>query len=118
MIELTKDFQKLCSDAQVTTIAEGADYTVTLNHIEHGFGYDNLITVSNKEGDVLGSREKGRIQDKVKIACDLILSDWRKGNHSPASLHQSEQDFSTLFGPKGIFAHTEPTVSTLPKSHP
>jgi hypothetical protein len=81
---LTKDFQKQCSDARVTTTAEKTDYTVTLNHIERGFRCENQITVSNREGAGLETREKGSIKNNVKNACNLILSDWRKGNHSSA----------------------------------
>jgi hypothetical protein len=84
-IEMTKDFQKQCPDVRVTTIAEKADYSVTLSHIEHGFARDNQIEVSNRDGDVLETREKGSIKNNVKNACDLILGDWRKGNHSTSA---------------------------------
>ncbi|MGB9488926.1 MAG: hypothetical protein WCA92_00550 [Terriglobales bacterium] len=83
-IQLTNDFQKQCSHATVIATGEKADYRVILNHIEHGFGCDNRIEVDNKEGDVLGTRAKGSLRDKIKTACDLILADWNKGNHSPA----------------------------------
>src|SRR6202167_6522723 len=65
-IELTKDFQKDCTQVRVTTLQEKADYTITLNHIEHGFARDNQFLVSNKEGDVLYTKEGGSIDKNVK----------------------------------------------------
>jgi hypothetical protein len=56
-IELTKDFRKDCTQVRVTTLQEKADYTVTLNHIEHGFVRDNQFLLSNKDGDVLYTKE-------------------------------------------------------------
>src|SRR5580700_1055215 len=76
-IELTKDFQKDCSQVRVTTLQEKADYTVALNHIEHGFARDNQFMVSNKEGDVLYTKEGGSIDKNVKYACGVIQKDWK-----------------------------------------
>jgi hypothetical protein len=68
-IELTKDFQKDCTQVRVTTLQEKADYTITLNHIEHGFARDNQFLLSNKDGDVLYTKEGGSIDKNVKYAC-------------------------------------------------
>jgi hypothetical protein len=76
-IELTKDFQKDCAEVRVTTLQEKADYTVTLNHIEHGFARDNQFMLSNKEGDVLYTKEGGSIDKNVKYACGVIQKDWK-----------------------------------------
>ena len=79
-IELTKDFQKEkgCSEIAVTTRQDKADYTLTLNHIEHGFARDNQIRLANTDGDVLLTKEGGSIAKNVKTACGLILDDWKK----------------------------------------
>jgi hypothetical protein len=76
-IELTKDFQKDCTQVRVTTLEDKADYTVTLNHIEHGFARDNQFMVSNKEGDVLYTKEGGSIDKNAKYACGVIQKDWK-----------------------------------------
>ena len=76
-IELTKDFQKDCTQVRITTFQEKAHYTVTLNHIEHGFVRDNQLLVSNKEGDVLYTKEGGSIDKNVKYACEVIQKDWK-----------------------------------------
>lgn len=56
---------------------QNADYTVALNHIEHGFARDNQIQVANKEGDLISkTKEGGSIKGRVKKACDDILTDW------------------------------------------
>ena len=77
-IEMAKDFQKDCPDVRVTVAPDKADYTVVLNHIEHGFARDNQIAVTNKEGDLLATREKGGINSSVKAVCELILADWQE----------------------------------------
>ena len=79
-IELTKDFQKEkeCSELAVTTRQDKADYTLTLNHIEHGFARDNQIRLANTDGDVLLTKEGGSIAKNVKTACGLVLDDWKK----------------------------------------
>ena len=85
-IELTKDFQKEkeCAALAVTTRQDKADYTVTLNHIEHGFVRDNQIRLSNADGDVLLTKEGGSIAKNVKTACGLITTDWSKKAPAPA----------------------------------
>jgi hypothetical protein len=76
-IELTKDFQKDCDQVRITTLQEKADYTVNLNHIEHGLVRDNQMLVSNKDGDVLYTKEGGSIDKNVKYACGVIQKDWK-----------------------------------------
>jgi hypothetical protein len=70
--------EKDCSDIAVTTRQDKADYTLTLNHIEHGFVRDNQIRLANTDGDVLLTKEGGSIAKNVKTACGLILDDWKK----------------------------------------
>jgi hypothetical protein len=84
-IELTKDFQKSkeCADIAVTTRQDKADYTLTLNHIEHGFARDNQIRLANADGDVLLTKEGGSIAKNVKTACGLITADWSKKTPAP-----------------------------------
>ena len=53
-----------------------ADYTIRLNHIEHGLLYrDNQIEVYDKDGDLMRNKEGGSIKRNVQQACNLILSD-------------------------------------------
>ncbi len=111
-IELTKDFQKQCPDVRVTTVPEKADYTVTLNHIEHGVVRDNQLEVSNKDGDVLQTREKGSIKNNVKNACELILGDWRKGNHSTAPDPKPVQDNQKANAPQEQPFDSSPSEAT------
>jgi hypothetical protein len=90
-IELTKDFRKDCDQVRVTTLQEKADYTITLNHIEHGFARDNQFLVSDKEGDVLYTKEGGSIDKNVKYACGVIQKDWKpKPEAVEASVPDSE----------------------------
>jgi hypothetical protein len=53
-IELTKDFQKDCPGVRVTVNQDKADYTVTLNHVEHGLVRDNQVEISNRMATCLG----------------------------------------------------------------
>ena len=75
-MEMAKDFEKTCPDVKVTINQQMADYTVLLNHIEHGFVRDNQVQVADKNGDVLKTKEGGGIKGGMKGACGLILSDW------------------------------------------
>ena len=64
---------------RVTINQSVADYTVLLNHIEHGFVRDNQIQIANKEGDLISkTKEGGSISGDVKKACQIILADWTK----------------------------------------
>ena len=76
-MEMSKDFLKDCPDVKITILQEKADYTVRLNHIEHGLLIrDNQIQVFNKDGDLVKNKEGGSIRKNVKQICQLIHSDW------------------------------------------
>ncbi len=76
-MEMSKDFEKDCSGIKVTINQAAADYTILLNHIEHGFARDNQIQVANKDGDLISkTKEGGSIRGDMKKACQLILADW------------------------------------------
>ena len=78
-MEMSKDFEKVCSGVRVTINQQVADYTVLLNHIELGlFARDNQMQVADKNGDLLQTKEGGGIKGGVKKVCDLILADWAK----------------------------------------
>src|ERR1700689_4490039 len=84
-IELTKDFQKDCTQVRVTMLQEKADYIVTLNHIEHGLVRDNQFMLSNKDGDVLYTKEGGSIDKNVKYACGVIQKGWKSKPETAAA---------------------------------
>jgi hypothetical protein len=76
-MEMSKDFLKDCPDVKITILQEKADYTIRLNHIEHGLLIrDNQIQVFNKDGDLVKNKEGGSIRKNVKQVCQLIRSDW------------------------------------------
>lgn len=76
-MELSKDFERDCPDVKITLNQQNADYTVNLNHIEHGFARDNQFQVADKNGDLLShTKEGGSIKNGAKKACALILHDW------------------------------------------
>lgn len=78
-MEMSKDFEKACTEVKVTINQQAADYTVILNHIEVGLlSRDNQIQVADKNGDLLKTKEGSSIKGSVKKACELILADWNK----------------------------------------
>jgi hypothetical protein len=78
-MEMSKDFEKECPDVRVTLNQQMADYTVALNHIEHGFARDNQFQIADKNGDLLtNTKEGGSIKSGVEKACAQILADWAK----------------------------------------
>jgi hypothetical protein len=77
-MEMSKDFERDCPDIQISVDRTIADYTVSLNHIEHGLMRDNQIQIADKYGDLRGTKQGGSIQGDMKRACDLILIDWAK----------------------------------------
>ncbi len=78
-MEMAKDFEKNCPDVRITVNQNTADYTVLLNHSEHGFARDNQIQIANKDGDLISrTKEGGSIKGDAKKACELILADWTK----------------------------------------
>jgi hypothetical protein len=77
-MEMSKDFERDCPEIQISANRTLADYTVSLNHIEHGLMRDNQIQIADKDGDLHGTRQGVSIKGDVKRACDLILIDWAK----------------------------------------
>jgi hypothetical protein len=78
-MEMSKDFEKDCPEVRVTLNQQMADYTVALNHIEHGFARDNQFQIADKSGALLTTtKEGGSIKGGVKKACARILEDWSK----------------------------------------
>jgi hypothetical protein len=79
-MEMSKDLEKNCTDVRITINGQAADYTILLNHIEHGLLVrDNQIQIANKDGDLISTtKEGGSINGDVKKACAVILADWAK----------------------------------------
>lgn len=83
-MEMTKDFQDLCPDVTISVNQNLMDYTVELNHVEHGFIRENQMQVADKMGDLVTKAKGGAtIKGEVKKACDAILADWAKNNAPP-----------------------------------
>jgi hypothetical protein len=81
------------SRVRITLNQQMADYTVALNHIEHGFARDNQFQIADRNGDPLSTtREGGRINGGVKKACHQILVDWtNKLQSTPPSRPPAER---------------------------
>jgi hypothetical protein len=83
-MEMSKDFQEVCPEVQVSVNPNLLDYTVELNHSEYSFVRQNQIRVANKDGDLLsgtsegGTIKAGSIKGDVKKACEAIVADWAK----------------------------------------
>jgi hypothetical protein len=81
-MEMSKDFQEVCPEVQISVNQHLVDYSVELNHTEHSFVRENQMQIANKDGDLLskteGSIRAGSIKGGVKEACDAILADWAK----------------------------------------
>jgi hypothetical protein len=78
-MEMSKDFQELCPQVQVSLNQHLMDYTVELNHTEHSFVRENQMQVANKDGDLVTKTEKtASIKGGVRKACDAIVADWAK----------------------------------------
>jgi hypothetical protein len=83
-MEMSKDFQEVCPEVQVSVNPHLLDYTVDLNHTEYSFVRQNQIQVANKNGDLVsgasgsGSIKGPSIRGGVKKACEVILADWGK----------------------------------------
>jgi hypothetical protein len=76
-MEMSKDFERECPELRITMNQQMADYSVVLNHIEHGFARDNQFQIADKNGDLLTrTKEGGSIRGGVKKACATILADW------------------------------------------
>ncbi len=83
-MEMSKDFQEVCPEVQISVNSHLLDYTVDLNHTEFDFVRQNQIQVVNKNGDLvsgtrgIGSIKGPSIKGGVKKACEVILADWAK----------------------------------------
>jgi hypothetical protein len=78
-MEMSKDILKSCPDLRITINQQAADYTIRLNHIEHGLIVrDNQIQVFNKDGDLMKNKEGGSIKGNIKQVCELIHQDWTR----------------------------------------
>jgi hypothetical protein len=79
-MEMSKDFQEICPEVQISVNQNLLDYSVELNHTEHSFVRENQMQIANKDGDLLskteGSIRAGSIKGGVKEACEAILADW------------------------------------------
>jgi hypothetical protein len=79
-MEVTKDLQQFCPGVTVTLNQAAADYTVELDReSKQNRGLlrtNSQIQVSNRIGDVLGSKATRTVNNASKDACSLILSDW------------------------------------------
>lgn len=84
-MEMSKDFQKQCPVVKITLNQQMADYTLVLNHIEHGFARDNQLQVVDKNGDQLSVGEGGSISANVKRACILVITNWNNKAASAAA---------------------------------
>ena len=81
---MSKDFQEVCPQVQISVNPHLSDYTVDLNHTEYSFVRQNQLQVANKNGDLVsgtsggGSIKGPSIKGGVKKACEAILADWAK----------------------------------------
>jgi len=79
-MEMGKDFDKDCPDAQITLVQQAADYTIVLSHIELGLMLrDNQVQIADKNGDLISKTKEGSsIRATMKKACEVIMEDWAK----------------------------------------
>jgi hypothetical protein len=82
-MEMSKDFQEVCPEVQISINPNLLDYTVQLNHSEYSFVRQNQMQIANKDGDLVsrtegGSIKEGSIKGDVKKACKAIIADWTK----------------------------------------
>jgi hypothetical protein len=83
-MEMSKDFLKVCPNVKITINQQAADYTIRLNHIEHGLIIrDNQIQVFDKNGDLMKNKEGGSIKGDVKQVCQLINRAGAVSNRNP-----------------------------------
>jgi hypothetical protein len=81
-MEMSKDFQEICPDVQISVDQHLVDYSVELNHTEHSFVRENQMQIADKDGDLLanteGSIKTESIKGGVKKVCDAIRADWAR----------------------------------------
>jgi len=80
-MEVTKNFQKDCSDVTVTINQANADYIVMMNRESkqnRGLLRSNSqIQVANRAGDIIGTKATRTVGNASKDACNLIAADWQ-----------------------------------------
>jgi hypothetical protein len=80
-MEVTKNFQRDCSDVTVTINQANADYTVMMNRESkqnRGLLRSNSqIQVANRAGDIIGTKATRTVGNASKDACNLIVADWQ-----------------------------------------
>ena len=117
-MEMSKDFENTCPSVRITITQQMADYTVSLNHIEHGFVRDNQFQVADKNGDLISkTKEGGSIKSGVKKICDLIAADWSKNKGSaPATGAEASAPVTAASGEQSAQAapSTELTLNSTP----
>jgi hypothetical protein len=114
-MEMSKDFLKGCPNVKITINQNAADYTVRLNHIEHGLLYrDNQTQVFDKNGDLLKNKEGGSIRKNVNQVCALINDDWATKTTSAASV--VEPPAAAVATPAAVPAKT--STDTVPPPAP
>jgi hypothetical protein len=81
-MEMSKDFQQICPEVQISVDPHLVDYSVELNHTEHSFVRENQMQIADKDGDLLanteGSIKAESIKGGVKRVCDAIRADWAR----------------------------------------
>src|SRR6266446_5157762 len=87
-MEVTKNFQKDCSDVTVTINQANADYIVMMNRESkqnRGLLRSNSqIQVANRAGDIIGTKATRPVGNASKDACKLIVADWQAHGHIDA----------------------------------
>ncbi|MCI0486909.1 MAG: hypothetical protein L0229_09940 [Blastocatellia bacterium] len=77
--EITKTFNKRCSNCTITKDEKKADYVVLLEH-EGGKSHirrDNKFVLYNEDGDVIKSGSTRSLGNAVKDVCAALMKDWQ-----------------------------------------
>ena len=97
-MEVTKDFQKNCSETTITINQTNADYIIMMNReSKQNRGLlrtNSQIQVANRAGDVIGTNATRTVGNAAKDACALILADWQahgRINQDGASVPAQQQ---------------------------
>ena len=97
-MEVTKDFQKNCSETTITINQANADYIIMMNReSKQNRGLlrtNSQIQVANRAGDVIGTNATRTVGNAAKDACALILADWQahgRINQDGASVQPQQQ---------------------------
>lgn len=118
-MEVTKDFQKNCSDTTITINQANADYIIMMNRESKQnrslLRTNSQIQVANRAGDVIGTNATRTVGNAAKDACALILADWQAhgrinqdGASVPAQQPPTVQPAAQVGGP----AQLVPAVAT------